>query len=264
MLGSPARVGERTVGAGRTRVVIAEPDGARRPWPVLVLPDGRGLTRSYETLVELLARCGVVSAGVDLHGPVAGPDPRPDDLDQHYSRALRWPMLRADLAEAAALLRELAGPDEIVVLGFCLGGRLALLAAGEPELRVRETIALYPDPVGPARGEVPAPIDHVDSLHGPVQLLVGGADALVPAESIDHYAAALAGAGVPHEVVALPGRPAQLLRPRPRRRPRGRLCRRLAPHRRRRRRSARWRVATARPRRRSRRTRRHSSRHGRR
>src|SRR5579875_543254 len=136
-----------------TRMVCAVPAGDA-PSAVLVLPDGRGLTRSYETLVELLARCGIPAGAVDLHGPVAGPDPRPDDLVQQFSRQVQWPVLRRAVADAARTLRVRSGARRLVVLGFCLGGRVALLAAADPQVGAAEILALYPDPVGQARGDV--------------------------------------------------------------------------------------------------------------
>ncbi len=194
---------------GRFRAAHAVPDSAPDALPgVVLLPDGRGLHPHYELLAQRLAIVGVETLGIDLYGRTAGTGDRPDDYATGtHSAQLRWAAVQLDLAAAFARLRG-AEPDRpVVTVGFCLGGRVALLAATRRRLRPAGAVAFYPQTTGPARSDLPAPDTLVDALTCPVLTLFGGDDQLIPDAAVATWRADLARGPVQHEVVVYPGLP---------------------------------------------------------
>jgi carboxymethylenebutenolidase len=92
------------------------------------------------------------------------------------------------------------------VVGFCFGGAQAYLAAASDDLRHDGVIAFYGGLDGSRTG-IPSPPDQVDRMRGPILGLFGGADAGIPVERVEEFDAALARAGVEHEIVVYPGAP---------------------------------------------------------
>jgi carboxymethylenebutenolidase len=78
------------------------------------------------------------------------------------------------------------------VTGFCWGGRQAWLYNAHNPL-VKASVAWYGRLVGERNALTPKnPVDVVDSLHGPVLGLYGGADTGIPLDSVEKMKAALA------------------------------------------------------------------------
>ncbi len=85
--------------------------------------------------------------------------------------------------------------------GFCMGGRIAFLAACR-NADVKATAPYYGGGMVTSRqpGAKP-PIAYVESLRGPVLAFFGGKDAFIPKTEVDQFRDALAKAGKPNEVV---------------------------------------------------------------
>lgn len=174
---------------------------------MLILPDVRGLHRYYEELALRFAEAGVDALAIDYFGRTASNDDRGPSFEfrPHVGRTT-YVGLRADIDAAARHLR--AGGDRpLYAIGFCFGGRLALLTATLPELAVAGAVGFYGWPVGPSSNGTPAPADVADQNRAPVLAFFGGADEGIPAEVVAAYDAALAAAGAPHEIVTYPGAP---------------------------------------------------------
>ena len=193
----------RAVLARPTASMPADPDSA-----VLILPDGRGLHPYYERMAARLASVGIPALAIDTYGRTAGIGARPADFTPgDHSAALRWETVQLDLAAGVTQLRATLPGRPLVTMGFCLGGRIALLAATVPALGLAGTIAFYPGVHGPARSDLPAPDDVAGTLCCPVLSLFGGADELIPPEHVDAWQAALSTSPMPGDVVVYPGAP---------------------------------------------------------
>jgi carboxymethylenebutenolidase len=114
------------------------------PWPgVLMFMDGPGMRPAVHELAGRLAQAGYCVLLPDLFyrsGPYAPVDPKVVFTDKllreaHREKFMALATPRAVMADtkallaAAAALTELA-PSPIGVVGYCMGGRLALIAAG--------------------------------------------------------------------------------------------------------------------------------------
>jgi carboxymethylenebutenolidase len=164
-------------------------DGPAGRLPVVVVPDIFGINGFYTALVERLAAAGHPALCVDYFARTGEPAPGADH------RAARRRRQRLDEAQALRDLCEVltqTRPDSpgarLGLVGFCLGGSLALNAAARLDDLV--TVAFYPFPrqrytSGPD-GVVP-PIEEVAELRGPTLALWGSSDEAVGQQNITDY-----------------------------------------------------------------------------
>ena len=163
-----------------------------------------GCTRSTRS-----SRCASPSAGsarvaIDYFGRTAGVAKRGDDFSYMEHVAQTTPEgLRADTAAAVEHLRS-RGCERVFTVGFCFGGRNAWLAAADG-LGLAGAVGFYGRP-GPREG-VPGPMQRAQELEAPILALMGGADEGIPPEDVAAFEAALAAAGVEHEVITYEGAP---------------------------------------------------------
>jgi carboxymethylenebutenolidase len=178
---------------------------------VLVLPDNRGLSGFYDQLVVRLAERGHPALALDYFGRTAGTGHRGrgpefgqvENIMPHL-RALTRQTLYADFDAALAHLRAAGDCRRVVSLGFCMGGRFAFGTA-IPRFGLAGVIGLYgmPDRLH----GIPGPTQLAAEFTAPVLGLFGGADEHITPDVVDAFGAALAGAGVAHEIVTYPGAP---------------------------------------------------------
>lgn len=128
---------------GNCPALFAHPDGAG-PWPaVLMFMDGPGYRPAIEEMAERLAGEGFAVLLPDLFyrsGPYAPVDPKtvftdPVLKEQHRANFMARATPKAVMADTALFLDWLAAraevaPGPVGVTGYCMGGRLALIAAG--------------------------------------------------------------------------------------------------------------------------------------
>lgn len=173
---------------------LARPSG-EGSWPgVLVIQEWWGMNDHIRDVTERLAAEGFVALAPDLyHGVVVS---EPDEA--------RKLVMALDMAEAVreiqlAVGHLLAQPnvagEEIGVLGFCMGGRLALQSAlAEP--RLGAVVAFYGTPLAP---------EESPGMQAPVLGLYGSADQGIPVPQVRAMEQALAGAGIEHEIQVYEG-----------------------------------------------------------
>ncbi len=181
----------------------AEPTGAG----IVILPDVRGLHEYYRELALRFAEHGVDAIAIDYFGRTAGIGNRGPGFDwaPHVPQTT-YEGLRDDVSAAGAHLRLATGATRIHTIGFCMGGRLALLSAGFG-LDLAGVVGFYGWPVGPARNGTPAPAEVAATFASPVLAIFGGADEGIPATAIETFERELELAGVDHRVVTYPGAP---------------------------------------------------------
>lgn len=129
------------IGSEDVPAVIAIPASGSGP-AVIVIQEWWGLVPHIHDVVERLAREGFVAMAVDHYRGVATTEP---DEAQKLMLGLSITQVGADLdAAAAELLRrpDVTG-DAVSVIGFCMGGGLALLAP-TVAADIRCAVAFYP------------------------------------------------------------------------------------------------------------------------
>lgn len=164
------------------------PDRARPP-AVLLLPEMFGLTPAMRESAEAFARRGHVVLAPNLFWRADQPQTLAYEGPERAIASARLAALDigravADIADAAAALREMARTDRIVAIGHCIGGRLAVLALAR--LGLAGAVSYY----GLGLSAYPA---EMRALAAPVQLHYGLADEHVPLAEIDAVAALVAG-----------------------------------------------------------------------
>jgi carboxymethylenebutenolidase len=205
-------------GAGGEDVILTSADGARfRSFVaeatgtvgIVIAPDVRGLHSFYEELAERFASAGFPAIALDYFGRSAGTDRRPDDFayQEHATAARARPdLVQADVAAARAELEKRTGASRTFVLGFCMGGRVALNASAE-QRGLAGVVAFYGPPVKRDANDADAPIAKLDRMTAPILGLYGGADAGIPASAIAEFDAALTTKGLAHHLVTYPNAP---------------------------------------------------------
>jgi carboxymethylenebutenolidase len=187
-------------------VALAEQHGGPG---IVVIPDVRGLHPFYEDLANRLAEAGVHAMAVDLYARTAGPGHRGGDFEfMPHVNATEHPTIAKDVRAAVDAMRtpEFGGSERTYTMGFCFGGR-ASLVQGFQGHGLAGVICFYGSPTGPARANLPVPLDEARSYQCPVLGLYGGADEGIPQADIDRFDAALTAAGVEHRLITYPGAP---------------------------------------------------------
>ena len=171
---------------------------------IVILPDVRGLYRFYEELALRFAERGFAALAFDYFGRTAGVSKRDDDFDYMQEVQKTTPeAVQADVAAAVSRLREL-GCTSIFTVGFCFGGRNSWLAAASGN-GLKGAVGFYGMPG--ERNSVPGPTARAAELDAPILALQAGDDQNITAEHNAAFDAALAAAGVEHEIVVYPGAP---------------------------------------------------------
>ena len=108
--------------------------------------------------------------------------------------------IAADAAAAADQLRGTGRVRALAVLGFCFGGRNALLQAlPDSSIRPAAVISFYRQ-LGPDRSGRDGPLSVADRFVRPILGHYGGADEGIPLDQVEELDRALSRAGVSHEI----------------------------------------------------------------
>ncbi|MCW3038379.1 MAG: dienelactone hydrolase family protein [Solirubrobacterales bacterium] len=208
--GAPAETIELTSADGTAfSAAVALPTETRDedeapPTGVVILPDVRGLYPFYSELAERFALAGHPAIVIDYFGRTAGLGPRGEDFDF-------WPhveqttveQVQADVAAAEQELKQRAGVERLVTVGFCFGGLHSLLVGTSDELQSEAVVAFYGGLDGTRFG-IEGPLQRAEAIHKPVLGLYGDADQGIPVEQLEEFDARLTG---PREIVIYPGAP---------------------------------------------------------
>jgi carboxymethylenebutenolidase len=172
---------------------------------VVVLPDVRGLYRFYEELALRFAERGIPALAFDYFGRTAGVGKRDDEFPymDHVAQTTSEGV-QADVAAAAGWLRD-RGAGAIFTVGFCFGGRNSWLSAAGGH-GLAGAIGFYGRPTDSEDGS-PGATRLAAEMTAPILALQAGADQSITAEHNAAFDAALAAAGVEHEVVTYDGAP---------------------------------------------------------
>ncbi|HEX6839159.1 MAG TPA: dienelactone hydrolase family protein [Polyangia bacterium] len=196
---------------------VLHPDGAG-PWPgVLVYMDGIGMRPAIVAIGERLAAGGYYVLLPDLFyraGAYVPPDPKKVFTDE-ATRA-EWRKLMATAGGAANIMRDTAAylahfagnpsvrQPRIGATGYCMGGRMALEAAGQYPDRFAGVAAFHPGGLATDAPDSP----HLLAPKMKARVYVAGAedDSSFPVEQKQRLEAALTAAGVAHRIETYPAR----------------------------------------------------------
>jgi carboxymethylenebutenolidase len=157
---------------------------------MLLLPMVTGINAQVREFADDIARAGVTALSWDpWHGPSA------DDTPSEELRAMMRKLDdEAALGEHSRLLAYLFGElglRKVGVIGWCLGGRFALLLGGR-DRRLANVVAYHPTvPIPPAPNHSLDAAEHSGRIAAPVMMLYPGQDSLVPRVSFDQLQTAL-------------------------------------------------------------------------
>jgi carboxymethylenebutenolidase len=194
-VGSERSGSEISIGNGgdELRAYLSLPESGSGPG-VLVIQEWWGLVPHIREVCDRLAREGFVALAPDLYHGRTAEDP---DTAGRYMLGLEIPRALRDLEAAVAELlnRETIG-STVGVVGFCMGGQLAL-AAGCGNPRVGAVVDFY--------GIHPEVSLDLAACSAPVLAIFAENDGFISAEAVAGLSADLAEAGVRASVRTVAG-----------------------------------------------------------
>jgi carboxymethylenebutenolidase len=179
------------------RLFVARPAGAAPGRGLLVMQEAFGVNAHIRDVAERFAREGFVAVAPELyHRTGAGFEGRYDDFPSAMThlKELRDPNLEADFRAAYDWLRAngVAAGSLIAAVGFCMGGRAAVLAG--ITLPLECAVSFYGGGIAPSPMN-PGFLGRVKDLKAPVLLFWGGRDQHITPEQRSAVADALKAAG---------------------------------------------------------------------
>ncbi len=149
--------------------------GTDGPSPaLLVMEHALGIDLFVETMGLRLTDAGYATLVPDLYHRIHSFEPPLDKM-----RQLRDTEIIQDLAVSLAHLRKdpRIDPDRVGIIGFCMGGRIALRALEEPALSLRAGVCYYGGHLKVAWGEdQKTPFDLVEQIEAPLLFHFGKED----------------------------------------------------------------------------------------
>jgi carboxymethylenebutenolidase len=158
------------------RMHVSAPAGAG-PFPgIVIMQHQGGVDEFIQQIAHRMAQAGYIAAAPDLYHR-DGPECK-DDIVARRSRLSD----RRIINDIAATVNFLQRPDSLAserigIMGFCMGGRLALLGAATNR-RFKAAVAYYPGNTFRAWGrDIPSPFERMVDIQCPVQGHFGADDA---------------------------------------------------------------------------------------
>ena len=167
---------------------LAQPEEAGSYPGVVVIQEWWGLVPHIKAVAERFAREGFVALAPDLyHGQSAS---EPDEA-RKLAMALDAPRAVQEIAAAARYLKKSQSAARVGVVGWCMGGGLALSTAAQHSDLVAAAVAFYGRPL--TAGDAA-------KLTVPVLGLYAEHDHGIPVEAVRAFEENLEQQGVPHEI----------------------------------------------------------------
>jgi carboxymethylenebutenolidase len=191
----------------RFSAFIARPVGTARA-TILIYPDIRGLHQFYKELALRFAEQGIAALAIDYFGRTAGLTARDESFEfRPHVQQMQTASVLADTTAGLDYLRTVDGVQGAsFIVGFCLGGSLALFAATR-DLGLAGSIPFYAglSRVWDEQGRTV--LEAATDTRTPVLGLFGGADQGIPVDQVEMLDRALDDSGAEHEIRIYPGAP---------------------------------------------------------
>ncbi|SFJ84544.1 dienelactone hydrolase family protein [Amycolatopsis sacchari] len=177
------------VTVGGLRAYLARPAGGS-PHGMLLLPMITGIGQQIRDWADEFARRGLTALTWDPWHGVSSDDTPAEELHERMTRLDDETCLDEQRRLLDHLLGEL-GCTRAGVIGWCLGGRFALILGGRDD-RLANVVAYHPTVPGtPAPNHTVDAVEHTARIKAPVMMLYPGQDELVPHESFQRLQTAL-------------------------------------------------------------------------
>ncbi len=183
----------------KMNVYMARPENVKSAPAIVVFQEAYGVNNYICDVTRRFAALGMVAVAPELYHRTAPPGFTANygdfDTVRAHMSALTQEGLAADIDAIFGWLTDDAGvdPEEMAVVGFCMGGRVAYLA--NSRIPLRAAISFY------GGGIAPDLLPLASAQRGPLLMLWGGLDQHIPPEQYRAVADALTDANVTHEQV---------------------------------------------------------------
>ncbi len=184
------------------RMHVSAPEGTGVFPGLVVIQHQGGIDEFMQSITQRLAQAGYAAAAPDLYHR-DGPDCT-DDLVTRRSR-LGDRRIINDINATIGFLRHQRGVDDnrLGVIGFCMGGRVAYLAASNPAFKA--AVAYYPGNTFRAWGrDLPSPFERTADICCPLQGHFGAEDKNPSPEDMRKLDAELTKLAKAHEFYSYP------------------------------------------------------------
>lgn len=169
---------------------LARPTGGS-PGGMLLLPMITGINGQVREWADELAGTGVTALTWDPWQGRGSADDAPFETLGTWMSELDDETCLRDMGVLLDHMFGELGCQRVGTMGWCLGGRFALLFAGRDH-RVANVVAYHPTvPAKPAANHTADAVAATAQIEAPVLMLYPGADHIVPRESFDRLQAAL-------------------------------------------------------------------------
>jgi carboxymethylenebutenolidase len=178
---------------------VAAPEGEPRGG-IVVVQEAFGLTDHIEAVCDRVAAAGYLAVAPALFHRTGSPVLAYDDFGpvMPHMKALRAEQILADVDDALAAI----GDRPAGIVGFCMGGSVALHVATERDLGA--AVSWYGGGVAEGRFGFPSQLEAAASLRTPWLGIFGDRDKSIPVEQVEQLRAVVADAAVPTEIVRYP------------------------------------------------------------
>lgn len=202
---------EIPVGGASMGGYLARPEGDDVLPAVIVYMEIFGVNDHIRSVVDRVAAEGFVALAPDyFHRTGPGIELEYNDEGMGKGMGLLG-QLQADemIADARAAIdylesRSDVGGRGIGAMGFCIGGHMTYLTACETKVAVSASFygGGIAAPQGPGGGE--STLSRTSKIGGTIHCFFGGQDGMIPQDQVAAIQAALADAGIDHEVTVYP------------------------------------------------------------
>lgn len=172
---------------------LARPEGGEARPAVLVLQEWWGINDNIRDIANRFAAAGYVALAPDLYNGVSTSEP---NEARKLVMELDMPAAVEEIGAAADYLlgEDFVAGDKVGIVGFCMGGRLTLMAALALD-NLAAAVPFYGAPLTP---------EEAAQVSVPILGLYGEADAGIAVPDVRAMEEALAAAGTPVEIVVYP------------------------------------------------------------
>ena len=186
--------------------VVAPAPATSNGCAVIVIQEAFGVDAHIEEVCDRFAQEGWLAVAPHLFYRSGGGTISHDDSEGMYRHlgALSDAGTLDDIDATLALIEQRGiGAQRVALVGFCLGGRVSFLVAGERALGA--TVGFYGGGIVHGRSETrPSLLGLAPQLKTPWLGVFGGTDQTIPADEIDVLEGALSAAPVETKVVRYP------------------------------------------------------------
>lgn len=174
---------------------LARPDSGEAAPAVIVIQEWWGLNEHIKDVANRIAAEGFVALAPDLYKGQVATEP---DEARKLVMELDMPAAVSEIQQAISFLldQEYVAGEQAGVVGFCMGGGLALQTALVEEEQLGAAVAFYGSPLTP---------EQAAEVNAPVLGLYGAEDSGIPVDSVRAMEEAFDAAGIENEVVVYEG-----------------------------------------------------------